>query len=60
MAQCGVREGKQQSFRAVLLRVLTVATIASPGGGVKNEDDEDAEAGEGEDAGTADDSASDD
>jgi large subunit ribosomal protein L25 len=41
-------------------RDFTVATIASPGGGVKNEDDEDAEAGEGEDAGAADGNASDD
>ncbi len=41
-------------------RDFTVATIASPGGGVKNEDDEDAEAGEGEDADATEDSASDD
>ena len=41
---------------------LSVATIVSPGGGVKNEDGEDAEAGEageGEDADAAEDSASD-
>jgi large subunit ribosomal protein L25 len=38
-------------------RDFTVATIASPGGGVKNEDDED---GEGEAADAAEDKASDD
>ena len=41
-------------------RDFTIATIASPGGGVKNEDEEDAESGDGEDADTAEDSASDD
>jgi large subunit ribosomal protein L25 len=41
-------------------RDFTVATIASPGGGVKNEDEEEAEAGEGEDADAAENSASDD
>ena len=41
-------------------RDFTVATIASPGGGVKNEDEEDAESGEGEDADAPEDSASDD
>jgi large subunit ribosomal protein L25 len=41
-------------------RDFTIATIASPGGGVKNEDEEDAEAVEGEGADAAEDSASDD
>jgi large subunit ribosomal protein L25 len=41
-------------------RDFTIATIASPGGGLKNEDEDDAEAGEGEDANAAEDSASDD
>jgi large subunit ribosomal protein L25 len=41
-------------------RDFTVATIASPGGGVKNEDEEDAESGDGEDADAPEDSASDD
>ena len=41
-------------------RDFTVATIASPGGGVKNEDEEEAEAGEGEDSDAAENSASDD
>ena len=41
-------------------RDFTVATIASPGGGVKNEDEEDADPGEGEDANAAEDSESDD
>ena len=41
-------------------RDFTIATIASPGGGVKNEDEEDAEAVEGEGTHAAEDSASDD
>jgi large subunit ribosomal protein L25 len=41
-------------------RDFTIATIASPGGGVKNEDEEDAESGEGDDADAAEDSSSDD
>ena len=41
-------------------RDFTIATIASPGGGVKNEDDEDDEAAEGKDADTVDESESDD
>ena len=44
----------------ITYRDFTVATIASPGGCVKNEDEEDAEAGEGEDADATEDSASDD
>jgi large subunit ribosomal protein L25 len=40
-------------------RDFTIATIASPGGGVKNEDEEDAEVGEGEGADATEDSASD-
>ena len=40
-------------------RDFTVATIASPGGGVKNEDDEEEDAVESEDAAATGDEASD-